>query len=111
MREVGCQKYPSGLRDRKKLRVGITGLKNPIGTVSRGCALTRASTVFKIGKRCMIAERVRGIFGGTVLSGKYGMFKIKIAHSLIEPTLKSKKELEGIDTNKVDIMYDTVNHL
>ena len=39
------------------------------------------------------------------------MFKIKIAHSLIEPTLKSKKELEGIDTNKVDIMYDTANHL
>ena len=59
----------------------------------------------------MIAERVRGIFGGTVLSGKYGMFKIKIAQSLIEPTLKSKKELEGIDTNKVDIMYETVNHL
>ena len=59
----------------------------------------------------MIAERVRGIFGGTVLSGKYGIFKIKIAHNSIEPTLKSKKELEGIDTNKVDVMYDTVNHL
>ena len=60
----------------------------------------RAFTVFKIGKRWMIAERVRDIFGGTVLLGKYGVFKIKIAHSLIEPTLKSIKELEGIDTNK-----------
>ena len=59
----------------------------------------------------MIAERVRGIFGGTIFSGKYGVFKIKIAHSLIEPTLKSKEELEGIDANKVDIIYRTVNHL
>ena len=48
----------------------------------------------------MIAERVRGFFAGTFLLGKYGVFKIKIAHSLIEPTLKSIKELEGIETNK-----------
>jgi len=59
----------------------------------------------------MIAERVRGIFGDTILLDKYVVFKIKIAHSLIEPKLKSKEELEGIDTNKVDIMYGTVNHL
>ena len=59
----------------------------------------------------MIAERVRGIFRGTILLGKYVVFKIKIAHSLMEPRLKSKEELEGIDTNKVDIIYDTVNHL
>ena len=54
----------SGLRDWRTL----------LGTVFRGCALTTASTVFKIGKRCMIAERVRGFFAGTFLLGKYGVF-------------------------------------
>ena len=64
--ELGCPKYPSGLRDCMKLWVGITGLKNPIGDPLIPCHChffffscqnyLHRKTSFLIDVQCSVAE-------------------------------------------------------